>query len=117
MYENHPTQQGELAETQNSGYAAFTFSAGTSSIRMAGVSCSASISDNTDLLDASLFCDVCHSRILEITDRGYVLADLYDLENIRLYAVRADRTYTMRDYTVTITGASDTKQLDINVTA
>lgn len=116
VYDNHPTHQGELAEAQTSGYATFILDAGTSAIRLAGVSCSTSLEDADYSIDPSHFCDSCAARIMEITENGCVLADLYDLENIQLYAAKEDSTYFIRDYTVQITADPDSNQLNINVT-
>lgn len=49
-----------------------------------------------------LFCDNCLAAIDATTRGGYILADLEDLDSIRLYTIEADRRFSLRQYDVSI---------------
>lgn len=73
-------------------------------------------------IDPKLFCHDCRARIGEAIDgaalytTGYVLADLYDLNNIRIYPIEEDAKYNIQGYTVEISKDKKTKELVVSVT-
>lgn len=67
-----------------------------------------------------LFCHDCRAKIGTVIEEeriyleGYVLADLYDLENIQTYAITDGAAYNIRGYTVDV--SKENKELTISVT-
>lgn len=68
-----------------------------------------------EVVNADLFCDDCLSSIAEVENNGYVLADVQNLENIRLYPISDDSGITIRGYCVSTDADRDTNSLMIKV--
>lgn len=103
VYEPHPEIIGEVSDEIQTGFISFNYGAGTNIVRNPGTeTCKATLPKELDVLNASYFCYECRRRIADMAYEGYVLADMYDLENIDLYKVVDGATYTIRDYLVTV---------------
>ena len=102
VYDNNPVWQGKLSDTQSTGHFSLTMSGGMVAAKDAGVSCQTSISLESRLMNTALFCEACQDALNNIPNIGIVLADLYDLENIRYYVIKGGAEYSIRDYTVNI---------------
>lgn len=101
IYEPHPTLVGEIAEEQTGGLFAFLPCAGLTAIQDGdSPSCSVEIPDSHKKLNSQYFCRTC--RDLLESAKGYVLADLYDLKQIRVYSIEDGAEYDIRDYHVSI---------------
>lgn len=65
-----------------------------------------------------IFCRDCRAKLAAISESSadyYVLAELYDLENVQVYPVTAGAEYHIRDYTVTITQEEETEEFIVLV--
>lgn len=65
-------------------------------------------------MDLAYFCYGCRHLIAELYKDGYVVADLYDPENISIFEVCNGAEYWIRDYLVTVT-QTDGGGLEIRV--
>ena len=54
--------------------------------------------------------------LAEADNEGYALLDMYDLENIRAFAIEDGAEYTIRDYTVSIYKDKENGGLSVEVT-
>lgn len=93
----------ELAPGNDSGHMAITFCGGAAVRTLAGEYSKASIPTEICEMDPSRFCDKCLRTILSITAGGYVLADLHDLTNVKIYGIKSGASYTIRGAVVAIT--------------
>lgn len=81
---------------------------------------SVTLSEKPLYINPYLFCHDCRAKIGAVIEEeriyleGYVLADLYDLENIQTYAVTDGAEYNIRGYTVEI--SKKKKALIVEVT-
>lgn len=62
------------------------------------------------------FCHDCRALLAETATEGYVLLDLYDLEDIRAFVIEDGAEYTIRDYTVSIYKDKENGGLFVEVT-
>lgn len=78
--------------------------------------------ENAKHVDPSLYCLDCRAKIGEavdgagITEVGYVLADMYDLEHIRIYPIIDGSEYEIQGYTVKVSRDKENKDLTVSVT-
>lgn len=116
----------EIIQFQETGvYTTFSFVSGLveNTITEAHSSTSTiNIPKDSKYINPKLFCHDCRARIGEAIDgaeiytTGYVIADLYDLDNIRIYPIEEDAKYNVREYTVEISKDKKTKELVVSVT-
>lgn len=64
-------------------------------------------------MDRSLFCKDCQALLSELPDSGYVVADMLDPDNLSVYPVQANASYSMREYEVTVTTSSDGSHIEV----
>lgn len=103
VYEPHPNVIGEVSDTLQTGFIAFNYGAGTNTVRNpATETCEATLPKDNLIMNPAHFCFDCRQKITETAIEGYILADMYDLENIDIYKVTDGATYTIRDYLVTV---------------
>ena len=76
----------------------------------------AHIGEEVGKIAPALFCHDCRALLADTATEGYVLLDMYDLENIQAFAVEAGAGYTIRDYTVSIYKDKETRSLKVEVT-
>lgn len=93
----------ELAPIQQTGTFRFIYCAGLTGRQD---TCShtfrVEILEELEPMNMEYFCHSCRS-LLVMTDReGYVLADLFDLNDIQIYSIEDGSEYTTRDYMVSI---------------
>lgn len=111
---------------EETGFYTFAFFAAdcfASNTTIAGTSTS-SVPIHKDALyiNPYLYCRDCRARIGNVLKTGsicitgYVIVDLYDLEDIRIYPIEEDAKYNVRDYTVEISKDKETKNLIVSVT-
>lgn len=65
---------------------------------LANVSAPAYAQPNT-----SKFCPSCRTLLRAAAPQGLAILDLYDMDNHKVYPVKIGASYTIRDYTVTVT--------------
>ena len=117
VYDNHREIEGELAEDQEMGVFRFGRCADLTIARAAGSHyCHTTLPGELESLAPGFFCHDCRGLLAEASDRGYVLLDIYDLENIRAFSIEDGAEYTIRDYTVSIYRNDKMAGLSIEVT-
>lgn len=117
VYDNHHEIVGELAPVQDTGVFCFGHCAGLAIVRSAGShEYHVALPGEWNPLVPGLFCHDCRKILAETTNRGYVLLDLYDLENIQALAIADGAEYTIRDYTVSVYQREGLQGLSIEVT-
>ena len=75
----------------------------------------AMIPDNNQEIAWELFCDSCIAALDATARGGYILADLADLNSIRLYTIEAEQSFPLRQYDVSIMGQNDSRSLIVEV--
>lgn len=80
------------------------------------------IPKDSNYINPSLYCLNCRAKIAEvidgagITEVGYVLADMYDPEHIRIYPITDGAEYDIQGYTVKASKDKENKGLMVSVT-
>ena len=115
IYDNDPIDQGELAKDQMTGHISFTMCGGMLAIIDAGNHAQISIPPDPKTMNIELFCDACQQTLHSISNKGIVLADLYDLGNIQYYVLEGGAEYAFRDYAISIEQRNDTSDLILSV--
>lgn len=115
IYDNDPIDQGELAKVQMTGHISFTMCGGMLAIVDAGNHAQISIPPDQKTMNIELFCEACQQALHSISNRGIVLADLYDLGHIQYYVLERGAEYAFRDYAISIEQQNDTSDLILSV--
>lgn len=106
VYAHHPSQQGEIApmEMQPTGTFNFQPCAGLMAIRdTCAHTCKVTLRAEIGLINPALFCKECRQLLAGAGLDGYVIADLYDLDNIQAYSIQSGMNKVIRDYQVSVT--------------
>lgn len=119
VYDLDPCQRNELAKEQSTGTFSFLNIAGIMGYRdTCDHSSHVTLPKEREwgLIDPSHFCHNCRTLLADTATTGYAVVDLYDLDNIMVYAIEKGAEYTIRDYAVSISTQNELKCLSINVT-
>ena len=118
IYDNDPTRPWEVAEDQRWNDGVFTFIDGNAVMSWSSVDHTniAHIGDDLERFAPAHFCHDCRALLAETATEGYVLLDLYDLEDIRAFVIEDGAEYTIRDYTVSIYKDKENGGLFVEVT-
>lgn len=118
IYDNDPTRSWEVAEDQRWNDGVFTFIDGNAVMSWSSVDHTniAHIGDDLERFAPAHFCHDCRALLAETATEGYVLLDLYDLEDIRAFVIEDGAEYTIRDYTVSIYKDKENGGLFVEVT-
>lgn len=81
------------------GHAALSMIDGVSVTGINGESCRATILIGGEEMNPALFCEDCRALIEDTPNNGYVLADLHNLNSIKLYPLEDQ---TIRNYTLSV---------------
>lgn len=106
VYTNHPSRQGEILpmEAQQTGTFNFQICAGLMAARDTSKHiCQVSLPAERELMNPVHFCKECRQLLAGVGLEGYVIADLYDFDNIQVYSVREGGHEVIRDYCVSVT--------------
>lgn len=99
-YDPHPTDD---SAAEKKGYTSFYTGAGAVIQQDSDNEyCVASLPKEEEPMNHTHFCYNCRCRIMELDRDGYVIADLYDPENISVFEVCNGAEYRIRDYHVTV---------------
>ena len=118
IYDSDPRRPWEVAEEQRWDDWVFTFIDGNATMSWSSEDHKnvANIGENIGKITPGLFCHDCRALLADTATEGYSLLDLYDLENIQAYAVKAGAEYTVRDYTVSVYKYKENDGLKVEVT-
>ena len=112
IFDPHPTDD---SAAEKKGYTSFFAAAGAVIQQNCDSEyCVASLPKTKETMDPAHFCYDCRHLVVEIDTDGYVVADLYDPENISVFQVSDGAEYGIRDYLVTVNQA-DSGGLEIRV--
>ena len=93
----------EIATIQQTGTFAFVKCAGlTGQLDTCASTFRVEIPEKTGAMNMKFFCRNCRAKIAKMTNEGFVVADLLDLDNIEIYAMDEGSEFTIRDYIVTM---------------
>ena len=115
VYEAHPTEPGEVSAELKKGY--FSFFGGAGAQIMCNPDsefCRATLPKDSGKLDPSYFCYECRRNIAELDKDGYVIADMYDPENVSIYKIWNGAKYEIREYLLTV-NKTESRNLEIEV--
>lgn len=117
IYDNNPGRPWEVAEEQRWHDWVFSFLDGNIAMSWSSVDHTniVTIGATGGTLNPGYFCRDCRVRLVEISNHGYALLNLYDLENIQAFPVESGAEYTIRDYTVSIYENDDVDGLTVEV--
>lgn len=119
VYDPDPHHRNEIAEEQSTGTFSLLNIAGLTGYRdTCDYSSHVTLPEEKEwmVIDPSYFCRGCRTLLADTDTAGYILADLYDLDRIMIYAIENEAEYTIRDYTVSISTQDELKCLSIDVT-
>lgn len=108
VYDPHPDLPGELAPVQQTGTFSFLPCADMVGWRDTSKHVShVTLPEEPEPIDPARFCRDCRALLAGTAVEGYVLLDLYDPDRITPYPIADGAQYTVRDYTVSISGGLD----------
>lgn len=118
IYDRAPRRPWKVAEEQRWDDWVFRFLDGNATMSWSSEDHTniAHIGDDLGKLNPALFCHDCRALLAETSSEGYVLLDMYDLENIRAFAIEEGEEHTIRDYTVSIYKDKENGGLSVEVT-
>ena len=115
VYEAHPTEPGEVSAELKKGYFSFFGEAGAQIMcNPDSEFCRATLPKDSGKLDPSYFCYECRRNIAELDKDGYVIADMYDPENVSIFKIWNGAKYEIRDYLITV-NKPESRNLEIEV--
>lgn len=102
LYQPHFRKVGEIAEDQTGGTFSLIYPAGLQGIKLTDPwYIEVDIPMDGDRKKISFFCEECRN-LLDEYEKGYVLIDMYDLQNPVVYDLKDSATYAIRCYQITI---------------
>ena len=118
IYDRNPHRPWEVAEEQLWDDWVFTFIDGNATMSWSSEDHKniANIGEKIGKIVPAFFCHDCRALLADTATEGYVLLDLYNLENIQAYAVEDGAEYTIRDYTVSVYKDKENGGLSVEVT-
>lgn len=118
VYTDHPSRQGEIApaEMQQTGTFSFRPCADLVAIQDTCThTCIVTLPKDRELMNPALFCNRCRQLLAIAGLDGYVVVDLYNLDNVRAYPVQKGRSEVIRDYRISVSSRNG-GFLDVYVT-
>lgn len=118
IYDSDPTKPWEVAAEQHWDDWVFCFLDNNATMSWSSKDHTniTTIVEKSGQLNPAHFCHDCRALLAEMDSEGYVLLDLYDLEDIRAFAIEDGVEYTIRDYTVSIYPVEGMGGLSVEVT-
>ena len=108
VYDPDPVRGWEVSGVQQTG----TFSM----LRCAGVTAARNTDAHTCTAELPRKADELIPRIAEVSRRGFILADLYDLTDIQTYALSGEASYSIRGYDVSVSRRGGDRLLHVEIT-
>lgn len=118
IYDRDPRRPWEVAEEQRWDDWVFTFIDGNATMSWSSEDHTniAHIGEEIGKIAPALFCHDCRALLADTATEGYVLLDMYDLENIQAFVVANGAEHTIRDYSVSIYKDKENGGLEVGVT-
>jgi len=77
--------------------------------------CEVTLPEESESMSAAYFCRDCRAKLAEVATEGYVLADLQDANDCRLYPIAAGAAYEICGHAVTVTSDEESERLHVHV--
>lgn len=117
VYDPDPVRGWEVSGVQQTGTFSMLRCAGVTAARNTDAhTCTAELPRKADELIPAYFCRDCRGRIAEVSRRGFILADLYDLTDIQTYALSGEASYSVRGYDVSVSCGGGDGLLRVEIT-
>lgn len=117
VYDPDPVRVWEVSGVQQTGTFSMLRCAGVTTARNTDAhTCTAELPRKADELIPAYFCRDCRRRIAEVSRRGFILADLYDLTDIQTYALSGEASYSIRGYDVSVSRRGGDRLLHVEIT-
>ena len=117
VYDPDPRHRYELAEEQSTGTFSLLHIAGAAGYRdTSNHTCCVTLPEKESPIDPAVFCRDCRALLADTATEGYILADLYNLRDMKVYAIKDNVKYTIRDYDISISVQEEPRGLSIYVT-
>lgn len=117
VYDPDPVRGWEVSGVQQTGTFSMLRCAGVTAARNTDAhTCTAELPRKADELIPAYFCRDCRGRIAEVSRRGFILADLYDLTDIQTYALSGEASYSIRGYDVSVSRRGGDRLLHVEIT-
>lgn len=115
LYQPHFQKVGEIAEEQTGGTFSLIYTAGLPGIRLTDPwYIEVDLPMEGERKNLTFFCLSCR-ELLSKYKKGYILLDLYDLENPKLFNIEPGKVYEMRCYRIEVSEGSDERILNLRV--
>jgi len=106
--------QLETSWAQDGNYVRYFGCAGLSAVEdLSTHTCEVTLPEESDPMNAAYFCRDCRAKLAEIATAGYVLADLQDTNDFRLYPIAAGAAYEICGHAVTVSQDAKTERLTV----
>ena len=103
VYDPDPRHPYEPAEEQSTGTFSFLHIAGLTGYRdTCNHSCCVTLPETDAPIAPAFFCRACRPMLADTATEGFILADLYNLNDITAYAIKDGAKHTIRDYDISI---------------
>lgn len=115
LYMPHDTEVGEIAEEQSGGTFGFISVAGLHGIRQTNpwsIELKFPMVGNKKRI--SHYCDSCRKRLVDYQS-GFVLLDVYDINNPSIYRIEDGASYEMRCYKIKISANQENQSFLLRV--
>lgn len=117
VYDPDPVRGWEVSGVQQTGTFSMLRCAGVTAARNTDAhTCTAELPRKADELIPAYFCRDCRGRIAEVSRRGFILADLYDLTDIQTYALSGEASYSVHGYDVSVSCGGGDGLLRVEIT-
>ena len=115
VYDPHPTEVGGVSVVTKKGYISFFTGTGVMIQQNSDLECcEATLPQKEDPIAPGHFCYECRRILAELDRNGYVIADMYDPNEVDIYTIWDGAKYEIRDYLVTV-NQIDSGALEIEV--
>jgi len=106
--------QLETSWAQDGNYVRYFGCAGLSAVEdVKAHTCEVTLPEALDPMSAAYFCRDCRAKLAEVATEGYVLADLQDTNDFRLYPIAAGAAYEICGHAVTVSQDAKTERLTV----
>ena len=109
------TAETEFRKEQPFGTFSFVKCAGANGYKTTGTynKCSFTLPVKSKHIQRALYCKDCYELLSSVSKKGYLLLDLYDLENIQVYSIESGDVHSVRCFEISVIW--DAKNNDTNV--
>lgn len=116
VYDMEIANQMEISQEQTTGtFYPLHFEGHTGYRDTCDQTCRVYLPEDNPSLKNKNFCKACRAILEDYKDAGFVLADLYNREEVEIYGISEGVTHTIRDYEVTVQWNTEVEELEVLV--